>query len=145
MTMLNWNKPEKIRTKQEWEDHSGFCSGPTGGYVPNMSEQDRLSWKAKWVGKTTAHPQVEIRRGFGGSQLLLIVSMGEGYTYKGYKPKDPTKVQSSAGQYSYATHGVNVHLAANGGIQMTFDELNELHAVVQEARTALEALKNKDV
>ena len=123
--LLMWDKPKRAQTLEDWQTSTGFDGGPAGGYVPNMSDQDAQRWRAKLVGKTTGSPQVEIRRTMG-SQVLLIVNLGGGYAYKGYKREH--------------TQGVNVHFSANGPLQMTFDELAELAQVVSEAREYLETL-----
>ncbi len=126
--LLMWDKPAKKMAVDEWKDSYGFEDGPTGGYLPNMSDQDAARWKAKLVGKTTSSPQVEIRRTLGSYQLLLIVSLGGGYKYKWY-----TREQ---------TQGVNVHLSANGPIAMSFQDVQDMSTVVQEAREYLENLSN---
>ena len=131
--LLMWDKPQKAQSVTDWKNSYGFEDGPAGGYVPNMSDQDAARWKAKLVGKTTPYPQVEIRKTSGSTQLLMIVSLGQGYNYKSYKA-----VPSSRG--AYATQGVNVHMALNGGLQLTFEEMHQMHAVVQEAKEYLENL-----
>ena len=143
MAILEWNKPAKAQSTTDHNNSCGFEGGPAGGYMPNMDEINRLKWKAKLVGKTTDHPQVEIRKGVCGTQLTMIVSLGNGYNYKGYKAdnkNDPKK--ETFGWNEYGTRGINVHIAANGGIRMTFAELNELQTAVQEAREFLESLVN---
>jgi len=123
--LLMWDKPQRAQSVADWKDSYGFDGGPASGYVPNMSDQDAQRWRAKLVGKSTHSPQVEIRRTLG-SQVLLIVNLGGGYAYKGYKREH--------------TQGVNVHFSVNGPLQMTFDELAELAQVVSEAREYLENL-----
>jgi len=59
-----------------------------------------------------------------GDQLFLIVSLGGGYNYKFYN--------------SSRTKNVNVHMAANGPIWMTFEDIEEMHQAIQEAKIALE-------
>lgn len=136
MTILMWDKPAKAKTVEEWKTDAGFDGGPAGGYVPNMRIEDAYRWKAKVVGKTTDHPQVEIRKSFATGQLVLIVSLGNGYNYKFYKV-DPAR-------HEYNTKGVNVHMATNGGLQMSFQDVNDMHAAVTEAREYLETLTKKD-
>lgn len=132
--VLMWDKPQKVLSVADWKDSYGFEDGPTGGYVPNMSSEDAARWKAKLVGKTTTHPQVEIRKSKGSTQLTVVVSLGTGYNYKYYKavPK----------RGEYETQGVNVHVALNGGLQLTFEELDEFYQAVQEARHVLEELRS---
>lgn len=89
MSILRWDKPKKIMTTEQWATHYGFEDGPVGGYSPNMSEADQLSWKAKITGKKLGFPQVEIRKTTEkGSQVVIIVNMGEGYNYKYYRAVD---------------------------------------------------------
>lgn len=81
---------------------------------------------------------VEIRKTLNlGVSLTLIVSLGTGYKYKNYQPPGVRR----PGHYgSYKTEGVNVHMALNGGGQLTFAEMVELQEAVQEARVVLENL-----
>ena len=122
MTILVWDKPDKVNSTQAWEQQHVFDGGPPGGYVPNMSDEDAEKWRAKLVGHRSGHPQVEIRK-TAGSQILLIVSLGDGYKYKSCTPEN--------------TKGVNVHLSLNGAIQFTFAEMQELNQAVNEAREYL--------
>lgn len=123
--LLMWDIPVKKMTTEEWANNGGFDGGPTGGYVPNMSAEDAARWRAKLVGKTTSSPQVEIRRTMV-SQVLLIVNLGQGYQYKGYNRQN--------------TQGVNVHFSSNGPLQMSFEDMQELNQVIQEAKAYLEGL-----
>ena len=56
------------------EQHNEYYasdSGIAGTYVPNMSPEDKLKWKAKHInGKDH---RVEIRKTIGGTQLLIVV------------------------------------------------------------------------
>lgn len=137
MNILYWDKPKPTMTTEEWKASYGFEDGPSGGYVPNMSSEDMDKWKAKLLGHTTDHPQIEIRKSFAMVQMLFIVSLGNGYNYKGCK-HNAVKGDWRSGQY---TKGVNVHVAMNGGAQLTFEDINDLHAAVQEAKMVLEGLK----
>lgn len=181
MSILRWDKPKKVMTTQQWAEHAGFEDGPTGGYSPNMSEADQLSWKAKITGTKLGFPQVEIRKTTErGSQVVIIVNLGAGYNYKYYRTEneDYKKYADVAdyieqqalyyftrypGQYSsvqdvkdtllspppaerdfqrnkYPTKGINVHMATNGPIQMTFEEMQDMQKAVDEAKLALESL-----
>jgi hypothetical protein len=135
MPILEWNKPEKISTTQQWADNNGFEDGPRGGYVPNMAEEDKKKWKAKLVGKTTLFPQVEIRKSLGGVNMTIIVSLGRGYNYKFYKATGHENINGSGAK----TEGVNVHIALNGGAQLTFEQMAEMGLAVKEAKEKLEA------
>lgn len=102
MPVLRWDKPKKARSKADWENYAGFEEGPTGGYVPNMSEADAASWKAKLVGHTKGRPQVEIRRQCGPSLLLVIVNLGTGYNYKQYVSDTDLDVYKTGEEYDAA-------------------------------------------
>lgn len=177
MSILRWDKPKKVMTTQQWSEHYGFEDGPTGGYSPNMSEADQLSWKAKITGKKLGFPQVEIRKTTNhGSQIVIIVNLGGGYNYKYYRAVNdkceypdtyeeyvkfapaylmkrwptlyPTLAEAeedivSEDEYNlekYPTKGINVHIATNGPIQMTFEEMSDMQNAIEEAKTALSAL-----
>jgi hypothetical protein len=167
MTILMWDKPKKVLTTEQWAEHYGFEDGPKGGYLPNMSEADKLSWKAKITGKKLGYPQVEIRKTTRhGSQVMIIVSLGGGYNYKQYKainddtyfkdeadwmakigpgsrfPQYETVEAAKAGydEWRHPTRGLNVHMATNGPIQMTFDELDQMNEAIEEAKVALASL-----
>lgn len=131
MGVLNWNKPKRAKTVQEWKEDYGFDGGPVGGYQPNMSDDDKRTWKAKITGQKLGYPQVEIRKTVGRSnvQLLIIVNTGKGYKYKSYGPDKKS--------WGGSTAGINVHVALNGGAQMTFKEMEELHQAIAEAKQAL--------
>lgn len=150
--VLCWDKPNKKLTTAEWKDSYGFEDGPTGGYVPNMSDDDAKKWKAKLVGSKTGYPQVEIRRTMRGGQLLLIVNLGAGYKYKHYVPgshppidrsqfyalgDSDAEIDQMLSMHTQYTEGMNVHLAANGGLQLTFAEMTEMYQAVEEARQYL--------
>lgn len=180
MSILRWDKPKKVMTVQQWSEHYGFDGGPIGGYSPNMSEADQLSWKAKITGKKLGFPQVEIRKTTErGSQVVIIVNLGDGYNYKYYRAvnddytqyvdyqdyvtKEATKYHTKyPKQYptmadaealitscadedrfwrdKYPTKDINVHIATNGPIQMTFEEMMDMQKAIEEAKTALNAL-----
>lgn len=184
MSVLRWDKPKKVMTAQQWGEHYGFDGGPIGGYSPNMSEADQLSWKAKITGKKLGFPQVEIRKTTErGSQVVIIVNLGEGYNYKYYRAasddyaqyvdyadyvnKEATKYhnkyptqyptmkdaidfikdcggedgEANFWQCKYPTKGINVHIATNGPIQMTFDEMLDMQRAIEEAKIALTSLE----
>lgn len=172
MTILRWDVPKKVKTVQQWRESYGFDGGPDGGYQPNMSEADKLSWKAKITGKKLGYPQVEIRKTTErGSQVVIIVNLGDGYNYKYYRAEQEeqerqyylslgieteddyvAKYFTNMRLQSYATEdearesyrrtrnptrGINIHIATNGPIQMTFDELADMQAAIDEAKLAL--------
>jgi hypothetical protein len=149
--ILMWDKPKRKLSKEAWKDDYGFESGPTGGYQPNMSADDTARWKAKMVGTKTGFPQVEIRKA-AGSLMTIVVNLGSGYNYKQYaslptKINDPTSYgrdQTERDSHVFLGHtttGINVHISMNGPVQMTFDDLADMQAAINEARDALEELE----
>jgi hypothetical protein len=73
MGVLRWDKPVRAMTDEEWRAISAD-SAPPGVYVPNMSQADRLAWKARAIrGKDT---RVEIRKSTQATQVLIIVRRG---------------------------------------------------------------------
>jgi hypothetical protein len=136
-----WDKPKKKQSTEVWKEDNVFDGGPPGGFVPNMGDEDTKRWKAKVVGTKTGYPQVEIRKSVKGSQLLVIVNLGEGYSYKNWHPGPPEERANGYKDWG-STQGINIHLSMNGGFQMTFAELEELHQAVAEAKAHLGGLTN---
>ncbi len=131
MGILSWNKPEKVMTTEQWEDISAD-GAPPGVYVPNMSKEDQLKWKAKLTGKKFGYPQVEIRR----NGMVLIVCLDKGYNYKTYKAKP-----DAWGSHILSTKGINIHMSSNNAQQLTFDEFEQMHLAVREAKYVLKAME----
>jgi hypothetical protein len=67
--ILSWDKPAKAMSREEWEAISAD-DAPPGVYTPNMSEEDKLKWKAKKIGQ-----RVEIRKTAGDAQILIKVTL----------------------------------------------------------------------
>jgi hypothetical protein len=126
--VLMWEKPEKIMSIEKWKNISAD-NAPPGVYVPNMSKEDMLKWKAKLIsGKRGAVPRVEIRKTFTKSnnepypngknvycQALIIVSFDN---IDGFK-------------------NCNVLMSMNGKCGMSFKEVVELNEAIAEAREVL--------
>ena len=72
MTVLYWQTPKRRTPVADWKKDNVFDGGPPGGYLPNMSDEDMLKWKAKLVGVSTSTPAVEIRK-TAGSEIKLVV------------------------------------------------------------------------
>jgi hypothetical protein len=72
--ILDWSKPGKAMTTEEWQAISAD-SAPPGVYTPNMSREDMAKWKARHVGGR--NPRVEIRKTTrNGTQILMTVTLG---------------------------------------------------------------------
>lgn len=122
MSVLMWEKPEKVMDSTEWAESYVADGAPPGVYVPNMSEDDMLRWKAKLVGIRTAYPRVEIRKS-AYAQILIIVSLGQGFQQR----------------YKSMPEETNVQISANGAFALTWQELDEMNTAIQEAKVFLEA------
>ncbi len=140
MSILVWDQPKKKLTPAEHKESYGFEDGPTGGYLPNMSDADAKKWKAKLSGHKKGFPQVEIRKSFKNALLLVIVNLGKGYNYKQYEAEpDPNSWRSGE-----TTKGINVHISTNGPVQMTFVQMAELQMAVNEAKLFLEEREQQE-
>ncbi len=142
MTVLMWDEPKKKLNKADWAKSFQFEDGPTGGYVPNMSETDSLRWKAKITGTKLGYPQVEIRKTCG-SQMTVIVNLGDGYNYKSYRAEFDSYEQSNPFymlRTPRGTFGKNIHVALNGPAVLTFDEMAEMQQAISEARDKLNTI-----
>lgn len=122
--MLMWEKPEKVLSKEDWANSGIFDGGPTGGYIPNMSDADRSAWKAKYIkGK---FPRVEIRKTTtNGTQILIVVSTGG---FPGRNGKAETR-----------SEGKHVRISLNGPAFFSKSEFIQLNLAIDEARRLLEA------
>lgn len=128
MTILMWDKPEKIMSVEEWQKISAD-NVPLGVYTPNMCKNDKERWKAKLVGHKAGRPHVEIRKSAKGVQIFLLVSLGGGYKYRGYKPDSKWD----------STIGTNLHFSSNGSVRLTFQDWEDMKQAVEEAKAVLEA------
>ena len=123
--ILNFEKPKKIRSTQEHNNMFSSDSGVDGTYVPNMSEKDKLSWKAKHI--TGDHERVEIRKTVNGTQLLIIV----------YKKENPVKYDYKKPQ-EYKHRHQNVCMSMNGKLDMTTKDYFEMIQAIKEASDILQ-------
>lgn len=117
---LDFEKPKKKISTEDWKKNYSFDGGPEGGYVPNMSETDRQKLRAKTFYKTD-DPRIEIRTS-RSAQVVIVVRLEE--TFKMHYTK------------SYLDNK-NVRISANGPIQLSFDEFKELNDGINEARDLL--------
>lgn len=131
MGILMWEKPEKVLSTEDWKAISAD-STPPGVYSPNMSQEDMKKWKATLKRKTKENPYIEIRKSTSArgqkpneelkwrsetsfsAQILIIVSLGEGYSYK-----------------QYEIQGVNVQISMNGQATFMFEEIAELNQAIE--------------
>lgn len=83
----------------------------------------------KIISKKGQPPQAEVSISTRLANILIVVGL-DGYTYKHYNRND---------RWS-STRGKNIHLALNGPAMLTFEELEELVKVVNQAKQKLEEL-----
>lgn len=69
MPILRWDKPKQVMSQDEWSSIAAD-SAPPGVYTPNMSQEDQLAWKAKFVRRVGDLSSVEIRK--RAKSLMLI-------------------------------------------------------------------------
>lgn len=125
MSVLMWEKPKQIMSKEERDSYQAD-GAPPGTWMPNMSREDSMRWKAKIVGKTLGFPQVELRR----NGMVIILSK-KGYKYNGYDTR-----QSKGKEHKTKV----VHIASSGSQAMNMQEYEEFMQALKEGWEALEAL-----
>ena len=75
--VLRWDKPEQAEPYEQWAQYQPD-GGPPGAWVPNMSEDDKRSWKAKLRGQRVGSLFCEIRKSvqdgpYNVVQVLIVV------------------------------------------------------------------------
>lgn len=143
MTVLSWEKPEKVMSVEEWKSISAD-DAPPGVYMPNMSQADAEKWKAKLKYKGTDHPHVEIRKTVRGTQLLIIVAL-DGWKYRpsGHVVGESPNGDNERGWDGYATKGYQVRMSVNGPMWWKWPEFLDLTFAVHEARKVLTQLQEE--
>jgi len=129
MSVLMWEKPKQIISKEEWKGNQAD-SAPPGTFMPNMSREDSMRWKAKIVGATLGFPQVELRR----NGMVVILSK-KGYKYNGYDFRGtPERIKKADRKQRV------VHIASSGAQCFSLEEYEEFQQALKEGWEALEAL-----
>lgn len=117
--ILSFDKPKKVRPTEEHNSMYQADSAPPGVYVPNMSQEDMLKWKAKHI--KGQDERIEIRKSVSGAQVLIVV-------YKNRKESD---------WRNGVTGHESVQISANGKMQLTVAEWDEMYTAIAEARIIL--------
>lgn len=136
--VLTWDKPKPIMSKADWSANQAD-SAPPGTYMPNMSEADRMRWKAKLVGTTKGFPQVELRR----DSTVIVLSL-KGYKYKYYDTRRSFENIEKAKKYSRnvdPSEWATIHIASAGPMQLTMDEFKEMETAITEGLGMLRDLE----
>lgn len=83
-----------------------------------------------WEIKMTKSGQLELKKKFVGthsaSTLLLIAGGPDGYDHKWYK--------KATDEWDRSTKGIDLHWSANGPLQLTFQQMDEIHQVTKNIR-----------
>ena len=120
MPLLSYDIPKKIRSTEKHNEEFSSDSGIAGTYVPNMSKNDKLKWKAKHI--TGNDERVEIRKTIDGVQLLIVV----------YKKDNPVKYDYHD-KDSWNKRHRNIRISMNGKLDMTWDNLDDMNRAINEA------------
>lgn len=125
MSILQWDKPPKVRSTEEHNKMYSSSADAPGTYVPNMTASDQNSWKAKHVGGDD--PRVEIRKSVDYVNVVLHVRLN--------RRKSTMK---------YHEHQLNGHvsMSLNGTGQFSSIEWDEMVEAVQEAKEFLKSKEN---
>jgi hypothetical protein len=116
MSVLDFDKPKRLKPFQEHADYYSSDTNIAGTYVPNMSEEDRMKWKARQVGGDD--PRVEIRK-----------------TVRGKLPGE--QYGTSAQVLVVVRQDYTVTISANSRMIFGLVEWGELIKAVKEARDLL--------
>ena len=140
--ILNFTKPQKVRSTEEHNTLFSSDSGVAGTFVPNMSKEDRLGWKAKHINGNDE--RIEIRKTLGctNTQVLIIV-------YK--EPYNPPFPERPDTPYLHPAYHVNfakykekikewnkrhgdIVISMNGKANITMEEYGEMKEAIAEAK-----------
>lgn len=122
--ILSFDKPKKVRSTQNHNDMFQSDSGVAGTYVQNMSKEDKLKWKAKHI--KGSDERVEIRKTFGGTQLLIVV----------YKNRNEVPYNHSNMKEWHKRHK-DIVISMNGKADLTYDDFYDIREAVNEATEIL--------
>lgn len=127
MSVLDFNKPEKIRPTDEHNKMHSSDSGIDGTYVSNMSDADKEKWKATHI-KRGEDPRIEIRKTFSYSNGLGWKEEGAFSVYAQVLivVRPPTNTMMP-----------NVVMSANGKIPFDVQTYAEFQQAIEEAKIIL--------
>jgi len=121
MGLLFFGKTEKIRSTEEHNKMYSSSAEASGTYEPNMSERDKLRWKAKHIkGKDE---RIEIRKTMHGISLVIVVS--KNLKNETINPGTKLEFNSIAKRH--------VQISINGKLQMNFTDYEDFQQAIREA------------
>jgi hypothetical protein len=121
--ILDFEKPQKIRSTDKHNEMFSSDSGVAGTYVPNMSEDDTKKFKAKHI--TGDHERVEIRVSMGVNVVIIV-----------YKKPYPVKWDYTK-QDEYRKRHLDIQFSVNGKLDITFDQWSNINQAIEEAKQIL--------
>jgi hypothetical protein len=121
MAILDFEKPKKIHSTKEHNKMYSSDSGIDGTYVPNMSKEDTLKWKAKYI--TGEDERIEIHKTIDGVQVVIIV----------YKKTRPVLKYDYKKKEEWDKRHQNVKMSMNGKLDMTWDNWFDMEQAIREA------------
>jgi hypothetical protein len=138
--ILSFEKPKKVRSTEEHNKMYSSDCGVAGTFVPNMSKEDELKWKAKHI--KGDDERVEIRKTLGGSNVLIIVYKNSynppypdypecGYNHPAYKDLY-AKYQKEEKEWRKSHN--EIQISTNGKIDMNFIDMVEVMKAITEAK-----------
>lgn len=118
--ILNFNKPQKVRTSADHNNMFQSDSGVAGTYVSNMSDNDKRKFKAKHI--KGDHERIEIRVEMNSANILV-------------------KVFKKANNSNEWKHGQDNHneiqFSTNGKIDISLRKWEKLNQAIEEAKQIL--------
>lgn len=144
MSLLSFEKPQKIRSTEEHNKMYSSDCGIAGAYTPNMSVEDMNKWKAKYI--KDDNERIEIRKTFSsthssGAQLLVIIykepyKNGQELEYPNYDSYiNRNDYWDAVDEYNkfYDNWHNDIHISMNGKLQISFNEYKEFQEAINEA------------
>lgn len=145
MSLLSFEIPKKVRSTEDHNKIYSSDSGVEGTYVPNMSEEDRCKWKAKHI--KGENERIEIRKGIGGVQLVIIVYK-EPFKYGQVEPEEPKYNWDNYNKETYEEYSKkaeayrewfkgyydDIKISMNGSLSISNKEFEEINKVILEAK-----------
>jgi hypothetical protein len=119
--LLDFEKPVKIHTTEEHNKMYSSSADAAGTYVPNMSKEDMLKWKAKHI--TGENERIEIHKTIDGVQVVIIV----------YKKARPVLKYDYKKKEEWDKRHQSVRMSMNGKLDMTWDNWFDMEQAVKEA------------
>jgi ribosome-associated translation inhibitor RaiA len=129
MTILNWDKPKKAMSTKKWK---GIVAdgAPPGVYTPNMSQEDRLKWKAQYTKGRI--PKVTIKKStINGTQVVIVVTLSGGFPVVEDPRWNPKGIERQSEK-------AKVRISQNGPAFYTFQEMQDMQAAIDEAKEVLQ-------